>query len=308
MMRIKNEPSSVETGRKTRSTKIEIDAFDEDVIRRTIHDMILRKVALPTLKDLLETLSEKIGFTGKRETLRVILKNLGFTWKKCVDNRKILIERSDIIQNRIHYLKQIKKFREEGRTIVYTDETYVHAAHTIKKCWQIDNTCVMVPFSKWERMIVLHAGSSKGFIPNAKLVFKAHSSTGDYHQEMNFNNFFKWLQEKLIPNLEPNSVLILDNAAYHNVQYDKCPTSASRKAEMQEWLRKQQIAFPDKMLRPELLELCRKHKHKPRYMVDEILEQHGHKALRLLQYDAELNAVELIWAQLKGYVASKNLR
>ena len=87
MMRTKNEPSSVETGRKTRSTKIEIDAFDEDVIRRTIHDMILREVALPTLKNLLETLSEKIGFTGKRETLRVILKNLGYTWKKCVDNR-----------------------------------------------------------------------------------------------------------------------------------------------------------------------------------------------------------------------------
>ena len=105
----------------------------------------------------------------------------------------------------------------------------MHAAHTIKKCWQIDNTGVMVPFSKGERMIVLHAGSSKGFIPNAKLVFKAHSSTGDYHQEMNFNNFFKWLQEKLIPNLEPNSVLILDNAAYHNVQYDKSPTSASKK-------------------------------------------------------------------------------
>ena len=58
MMRTKNEPSSVETGRKTRSTKIEIDAFDEDVIRQTIHDMILRKVALPTLKNLLETLSE----------------------------------------------------------------------------------------------------------------------------------------------------------------------------------------------------------------------------------------------------------
>ena len=160
------------------------------------------------------------------------------------------MERSDIIQNRIHYLKQIKKFREEGRTIVYTDETYVHAAHRIKKCWQNDNTGVMVPFSKGECMIVLHAGSSKGFIPNAKLVFKAHSSTGDYHQEMNFNNIFKWLQEKLIPNLEPNSVLILDNAAYHNMQYDKCPTSASRKAEMQEeYLRIQQIAFPDKMLR-----------------------------------------------------------
>ena len=30
-------------------------------------------------------------------------------------------------------------------------------------------------------MIMLHAGYNEGFVPNAEVVFKAHSSSGDYH-------------------------------------------------------------------------------------------------------------------------------
>ena len=70
----------------------------------------------------------------------------------------------------------------------------------------------------------------------AELVWKAKSSTGDYHDEMNGDNFFKWVKEKLIPHLPPKSVLIIDNAPYHNLQVDKCPTQASRKADIQAWL------------------------------------------------------------------------
>ena len=47
---------------------------------------------------------------------------------------------------------------------------------------------------------------------------------------MKGDNFFKWVKEKLIPHLPPKSVLIIDNAPYHNLQVDKCPTQASRKA------------------------------------------------------------------------------
>jgi len=67
-------------------------------------------------------------------------------------------------------------------------------------------------------MIVLHAGGDRGFVPGADLLFKAKSASGDYHDEMNHINFVKWLQEKLIPGLPANSVVVMDNAAYHNVQ------------------------------------------------------------------------------------------
>ena len=46
---------------------------------------------------------------------------------------------------------------------------------------------------------------------------------------MNNKNYQKWIQEKLNPNIPANKVLIIDNAPYHNVQEEKCPTMASRK-------------------------------------------------------------------------------
>ncbi|KAJ8316792.1 hypothetical protein KUTeg_004696 [Tegillarca granosa] len=39
-----------------------------------------------------------------------------------------------------------------------------------------------------------------------------------------------------------------------------------------------------------------------------ILREHGHKILRLPPYHAYLNPIEVIWADLKSYVGSKNLK
>ena len=55
------------------------------------------------------------------------------------------------------------------------------------------------------------------FISNALLIFRSGSKSGDYHDDINHANYMKWLQEKLIPNLESKSVIVVDNASYHNV-------------------------------------------------------------------------------------------
>lgn len=39
----------------------------------------------------------------------------------------MLLEREEIIMWRRRYLKTIRKYREEGRQIFYTDETWVNA-------------------------------------------------------------------------------------------------------------------------------------------------------------------------------------
>ena len=250
---------------------------------------------------------DSIGFKGSKETLRRTLIDMGFVWRKCSDNRKLLMERSDIVAHRINFLHQMKKYREGGWDIVYTDESYVNSGHTVDRCWQTDKIGLSVPFNKGERMIIVHAGTKYGFIPGAKLVFKANSNSGDYHSEMNFNNFTKWLNERLIPNLKSKSVVVLDNASYHNVQVDKCPTTATRKAEIQAWLHRNNIPFTSAMLKPELLELCKKNKTAPVYVVDETLKANGHCAIRLPPYHADLNAIELIWGDLKGFVSRNNL-
>ena len=76
-------------------------------------------------------------------------------------------------------------------------------------------------FISGDRMIVVHAGGSDGFIPGDLLTFKSGCSTGDYHNDMNADNFTRWLREQLIPNLPDKSVVVLDNAAYHNIQIDR---------------------------------------------------------------------------------------
>ena len=121
---------------------------------------------------------------------------------------------------------------------------------------------------------------------------------------MNSEKFIGLLRGKLIPNLPPKSVVVIDNASYHSVQEDKCPTQASRKADMHAWLTKHNVAWSNDMLKVELLEFCRMHRPLPTYVVDIM---NTVTAIRLPPYYAELNSNELIWAMLKGKVARSNL-
>ena len=65
-------------------------------------------------------------------------------------------------------------------------------------------TCLVIHVSL---LIVFHAGSKVRFLKGTEQAWKANSSTGDYHDEMNRGNFFKWVKEKLIPHccLMPSS-------------------------------------------------------------------------------------------------------
>ena len=53
---------------------------------------------------------------------------LGFRYKKLSGNRKCLVERTDIVDQRINYLRTIKKKR--GFIPVYLNETWVDTHHT----------------------------------------------------------------------------------------------------------------------------------------------------------------------------------
>ena len=218
--------------RKVRIDKYELDDFDKCVVRRTVNDMLTKERVLPTIKRVRERLVDNIQYRGGEKHLRSTLHELGFSWKRTVSNRKILMERPDVVAHRIQYLRKMKQYRDAGRPIVYTDETFVHANHTMHKCWQSDEISLKAPFSKGDRLIILHAGSEQGFIEGADLIFKSKTRSGDYHDKMNSENFQKWLSTKLIPNLPANCVLVIDNAAYHNVQVDKCPTQGTKKADI----------------------------------------------------------------------------
>lgn len=107
-----------------------IDSFDQSVVRTCVHNYHITNKELPTVEKLRRKLKEDIDFNGSERSLRRILHNLGFRWKKAENNRKVLIEKSNIRLMRIEFLSAITKYREEGRPIVYTDESYVDSSHS----------------------------------------------------------------------------------------------------------------------------------------------------------------------------------
>lgn len=301
------------TPRKKRPRKknmTALDDFDLCVVRRVIHEFHSTEKELPTLKGILRVLKEKINYKGSVSSIRTIIRDLGFRWKKTQNNRKLLMEKSDIRNVRVQYLRKIKEYREEARPIVYMDETYFHGSSCSEKSWtDSDTSGLKKPVSKGQRVIVVHAGGEMGFVPNALLMFKSGLKKGDYHDDMNKNNYERWLKEKLIPNLQPNSVVVVDNAPYHCEKLNPAPTSASAKGEMLKWLGERGIFHSPNLLKPELYSLILQ--HKPRYVtykIDSILAAAGHSILRLPPYHPDLNPIEMIWATVKSHIKRKNVK
>lgn len=226
-----------------------------------------------------------------------------------MSKRKILIERQDIVNWRSKYLVKIKQYREEGRSIVYIDETWVDSNLTFRKCWQSNDVMgVQENVNSANRLIILHAGTSNGFIPEAKLVYKAGGATGDYHGQMNGHNFQKWLMEKLLPHIPPQSVIVLDNAPYHCIQIDKPPTPYSLKKDMISWLRNKGVDCNESMRKNDLYNQILSLKPKEKvFKIDSILSGHGHSVVRLPPYMCDLNPIELAWAKIKRIVREHNV-
>ncbi|XP_045459312.1 uncharacterized protein LOC123669766 [Melitaea cinxia] len=163
------------------------------------------------------------------------------------------------------------------------------------------------PISKGQRVVIVHAGSEAGFVPNALLTFKSGTKSEDYHDDINFENYQKWIRTQLVTNLPPNSVFVVDNAPYHNKEYDMAPNS--RKSDMQAWLTKNGISFDSDMLKPQLYDIIKNNKARlKKYSVDKILMENGHDVLRLPPYYPDLNPIEMAWASIKGYVSSQNVK
>ena len=220
------------------------------------------------------------------------------------------MERRDLVEQRINYLRNIKKKIEEWYSIIYLDETWVDSHTTPSRQWMPPNPlhAQKLPMNKGQRLVVLHAGcKEKGFLPWCDLVFKSKSTDGrDYHTEMNSTIFMDWTVNQLVPALPPKSLIVMDNASYHSVREEgtTAPTSSTRKPEMEQWLYNKHIPFDNKLTKPKLYEIIKANKPKPTYKIDEYLRRHGHEVLRLPPYHCELNPIEMIWGDLKCTIAS----
>ncbi|XP_054257587.1 uncharacterized protein LOC128982668 [Macrosteles quadrilineatus] len=142
------------------------------------------------------------------------------------------------------------------KKIIYLDETWVNVGHKANKVW-VDKTITTPkdaymaglttglkdPTERGPRFVITHAGGENGFVKEAKMVFLAKKGKEDYHEEMDGPRFEKWF-DQLLPNLQSNSVIVMDNAPYHSVKVEKVPNTKSRKEDIKKMAQGEKYKLP----------------------------------------------------------------
>ena len=266
-------------------------------------------ITLADIRDFLK--KEYADESFHKATLARTLNRWGFEFGKGVRSQH-LKEKDHVVAARQRYLREMRSNRVPGnntatiRPEVYLDESYVNKNHSNDFIWYYgeDGPWVQKPTGKGERLIIINAITASGWIPGSKLIFKSTRKTGDYHGQMNWDLFKKWFTEMLLPNIPEHSLIIMDNAPYHNILSEHSPpTPKSSKKKIKEWLEQNKIYCRDDCLKPELVEILTKIAPEPIYAVDEIAASFGHKVLRTPPYHPELQPIETCWGVAKNHIA-----
>jgi transposase/predicted transcriptional regulator len=241
-------------------------------------------------------------------TLGRALDRWGFTFGKGIRTQR-LKEKDHVVAARQRYLRRKRSNRKyEGaiRPEVYLDESYVNKNHSNDLVWYFDDDgpWIQKPTGKGERLIIINAITKDGWVPGAKLTFKSTKKTGDYHGQMNQELFTKWFRDKLLPNIPKGSLIVMDNASYHNVlSAHSAPTAKCNREKIRFWLEQNNIPLSEDCLKIEMIEVLNKIVPSPTYILDEIAAEHGHEVLRTPPYHPELQPIETCWAVVKNQIA-----
>jgi len=280
-----------------------IDDFGKIAIRQKIHEFWFRR-EIPTFHKIQQVIMDDPDLPNiSQRFLKRVLKGLNFEYFKTTQD-SALIEREDIISWRRDYIKDIRRYRSEGRMIYYIDEMCVNASNAwtdIEVKSRSLSEGLKIPTAKEKFMIVAHIGSIEGFVEGGLLCFESKND------EMNDDTFYEWFCG-VLPRLNDNCIIVMDNASYHSVKKDPIPTMDWKKDDVIEWLLSKNCVIDRPMIKCELMEMV--DKITPlydKYLIDEEALKTKKVVLRIPPYHNELNPFELVWSVVKNHVKKNNL-
>ncbi len=298
------DQEEIHRGRPPRVLSSSMQTITREYVRKANREGAY--ITLEMVSQHLKTVKPEQTFSIR--TLGRALDRWGFTFGKGTRTQR-LKEKDHVIAARYRYLRR-KRANRKGENIirpeVYLDESYVNKNHSNDFVWYFDEDgpWIQKPTGKGERLIIINAITKDGWVPGAKLTFKSTKKTGDYHGQMNQELFTKWFTEKLLPNIPKNSLIIMDNASYHNnLSAHSAPTAQSKKEKIRSWLEQNNIPISDDCLKVEMVEVLNKIAPSPTYMLDDIAAKYGHEILRTPPYHPELQPIEICWGVVKNNIA-----
>lgn len=297
--------------KKTARVKVDqIDDVHKIAVRQKIHSF-WHNHELPTFEKLLKAVNEDKSIPIiKRKTMFLLLKEINFLHLE--KNRNcILKERDDLILCRRKYLRSIKKFREEGRTLYYLGEILFPSQAEILKSEILSfpkelltdaNNLTM----KDNFVTMVHMCSREGFVNGGLLLLESTANSNDFYKGINTDIFLEWFRG-ILPLLNDNSVIIMENKPYNTSKSGQIPVTSWKKENIIKWYQEKNIQVDDSYDKTELLERVKQDKViYGKYSVDEIVEAANKTVLRLPPYHSDLNLMELAWNMVKEYVLTKN--
>jgi DDE superfamily endonuclease len=223
-----------------------------------------------------------------------------------------LKEKDHVVAARPRYLREKRgnrKGAEVMRPEVSLDESSVNKNHS-NDCiwyWEEDGPWVQKPPGQGERLIIMQAMTQNGWIPHAKLVCKRTRKTGDDHGQMHHDLCSQWFSEQLLPNIPQHSLILMDNAPYHNtLSLHSAPTASGKKEEIRAWFSKNRIPVREDCLKAALVAMLEKVAPAPTYALEELAHEQGHEILRTPPSHPELQPIETCWAVVKNQIARKS--
>lgn len=262
-----------------------------------------------TANDVIRYIEDHFELKVNSRNMQRTLIRLGIEWRETKKKGIVYRESPDIIQKRRKYLCELNEYRSLPDTKKYleiwTDESYIHHHHSFNYSWYGISDFVKRQH-KGRRLVIIAAGSKYGFVDQSLKIYCAQKPTGDYHGNISKNIYSKWFTENLLPNLPQKSLIIMDNASYHTALPEGSPKLNASKNQVKQWLIENDVSFEKCDLLCTLRSLLKDQvipKLKP--SIVEIAEREGHKVLFQPPHHSDLQAIELIWANVKGRVAKQ---
>lgn len=265
-------------------------------------------------------------------TIANALRKMGFHRAKRMGYYEFIASKPSVKRQVLKYIREIRKLRNEGRTIWYHDETWVNANDCNDFVWVGDGGEIAPPGMTvngvGKRTIISHVFGEQGLLDGAMLMFEGSQSKKkktkkdklqekiDYHQDMNEHNFLGYMETQVLPKIK-GDVLVIDRATYHMTVTDetKPPMSAFLKHDYIKYILKHQQTGPnqktlqqlyDMTVLLELKPLAKSLAPTPILKIVELAKKFNVTVVVLPVAHPNLNLIEFLWARVKQHVCYNN--
>lgn len=121
----------------SRMEKYQCDGFTISMLRRTVQSFYARG-KYPDLNAILAKCKEDRNFPPISRALlyKWLIRYCKMKYRR-INKKPVFLERNDIRIQRENYLREIRKYRNDGYRVFYSDETWASPDQSRNRCWQM---------------------------------------------------------------------------------------------------------------------------------------------------------------------------